>query len=164
MIIKTCDHCGEQFIYRGRHGTRNNHFFCCHDCYIHFKTKKIEVPCDLCGEPFQKKRSDIKRSDHNFCSEECYRTYMALNRESKAGLHYGGKVIYRMMMEHDLGRKLSSSEQVHHIDGNHKNNAMSNLQLVTRSEHQQIHAATKPRNRKGQFVRGEVRPDEVHST
>lgn len=42
-------------------------------------------------------------------------------------------------MEEKLGRKLSSSEIVHHIDGNKKNNSIENLQIVTRSEHAQIH-------------------------
>lgn len=161
--LKKCDNCGMEFLYRGRHANRNKHFFCCYDCYIDFKTKKIEVPCDLCGTHFMKKRSDIWRSDHNFCSEECYRDYTSLNRQSKNGLHYNGKAVYRMMMEHVLGRPLLPEEMVHHIDGNHKNNALSNLVIVSQSEHQKIHAATKPRNSKGQFIRKEVMPNEVHT-
>lgn len=153
MKIKKCDNCGKEFSYRGRHGTRNKHFFCSYDCYIEFKTKKIEVPCDMCGGPFMKKRSDIWRSKYNFCCEECYRTYICLNRESKNGLAYDGKPVYRMMIERELGRELSPEELVHHIDGNHKNNAMSNLLVVSRSEHQKIHAAARPRNSKGQFIR-----------
>ena len=153
MKIKKCDSCGTEFQYRGRHGTRNKHFFCCYDCYIEFKTKKVEVSCDLCGETFLKKRSDIWRTKYNFCCEECYRDYMSLNRQSKDDLRYDGKPIYRLMVEHELGRELSSEELVHHIDGNHKNNAMSNLAVVTRSEHHKIHAAVRPRNDKGQFIR-----------
>ena len=153
MKIKKCDSCGKEFQYRGRHGTRNKHFFCCYDCYIEFKTKKVEVSCDLCGETFLKKRSDIWRTKYNFCCEECYRDYMSLNRQSKDDLRYDGKPIYRLMVEHELGRELSSEELVHHIDGNHKNNAMSNLAVVTRSEHHKIHAAVRRRNDKGQFIR-----------
>ncbi len=152
MERKICDNCGKEFVYRGRHGTRNKHFFCCYNCYIEFKTKKVEVSCDLCGEPFLKKRSDIRRSNYNFCCEECYRNYMSLSRQSKTGPKYYGKPIYRLMIEHELGRELTSEEQVHHVDGNHKNNAMSNLIVVSRSEHQKIHAAMKPRNKKGQFI------------
>ena len=155
MKLRKCDSCGKEFWYTGRHGTRNKHFFCCYDCYIGFKLMQIEVPCDLCGKPFMKKRSDIGRTEHNFCSEECYRNYICLNRESKDGLKYGGKAVYRIMVEHEIGRELSSEEHVHHIDGNHKNDSLSNLSVVSRSEHQQIHAAQKPRNRKGQFVRAE---------
>ncbi len=153
MKLRICDNCGKEFWYKGRHGTRNKHFFCCYDCYIGFKEKKVKVPCDLCGQLFMKKRSDVGRTDHNFCSEECYRTYMCLNRDSKDGLKYDGKAVYRLMLEHELGRPLLPEEQVHHIDGNHKNNALSNLSVVSRSEHQQIHAAIKPRNSKGQFIR-----------
>ena len=152
MERKICDNCGKEFVYRGHHGTRNKHFFCCYNCYIEFKTKKVEVSCDLCGEPFLKKRSDIRRSNYNFCCEECYRNYMSLSRQSKTGPKYYGKPIYRLMIEHELGRELTSEEQVHHVDGNHKNNAMSNLIVVSRSEHQKIHAAMKPRNKKGQFI------------
>ena len=152
MKIKKCDNCGKEFEYRGRHGTRNKHFFCCHNCYIEFKTKKVEVPCDLCGKTFLKKRSDIWRSKNNFCCEECYRDYMSLTRQSKDGLKYDGKPVYRLMIEYELGRELTSDELVHHIDGNHKNNALSNV-VVTRSEHHRIHAAVRPRNDKGQFVR-----------
>ena len=152
MERKICDNCGKEFVYRGRHGTRNKHFFCCYNCYIEFKTKKVEVSCDLCGEPFLKKRSDIRRSNYNFCCEECYRNYMSLSRQSKTGPKYYGKPIYRLMIEHELGRELTSEEQVHHVDGNHKNNAMSNLIVVSRSEHQKIHAAMKPRNKKGLFI------------
>ena len=161
--LKTCDNCGKDFWYRGRHATRNKHFFCCYDCYIGFKTMKVEVPCDLCGALFMKKRSDIWRTDRNFCCEKCYRDYMSLNRQSIIGLHYNGKAVYRMMIEHELGRRLLPEETVHHIDGNHKNNALSNLLVVSESEHQKIHAANKPRNSKGQFIRGEVMPNEVHT-
>ena len=153
MKIKKCDNCGKEFEYRGRHGTRNKHFFCCHNCYIEFKTKKVEVPCDLCGKTFLKKRSDIWRSKNNFCCEECYRDYMSLTRQSKDGLKYDGKPVYRLMIGLEQGRELTSEELVHHIDGNHKNNALSNLVVVTRSEHHRIHAAVRPRNDKGQFVR-----------
>ena len=79
---------------------------------------------------------------------------MSLNRQSKDGLKYEGKPLYRMMVEHELGRKLMPEELIHHIDGNHKNNALSNLAIVTQSEHQKIHAALKPRNAKGQFIKG----------
>ena len=44
----------------------------------------------------------------------------------------------RVMSEH-LGRPLKKGELVHHKDGNKKNNHISNLQIVTRSEHATIH-------------------------
>lgn len=50
------------------------------------------------------------------------------------------RTVHRLIMEQILGRELSSDELVHHIDGNKWNNDPSNLTIVTRREHAQIHA------------------------
>lgn len=47
--------------------------------------------------------------------------------------------IHRAVMEHVLGRELTSDEIVHHKDGNKLNNHPDNLEIVTRSEHINIH-------------------------
>jgi len=46
---------------------------------------------------------------------------------------------HRYIMEQHLGRKLTSNEIVHHIDGNGRNNKLNNLKLTTRSEHSREH-------------------------
>ena len=46
---------------------------------------------------------------------------------------------HRIIVEEMLGRKLSSDEVVHHIDGNKWNNNPDNLMVVTRKEHALIH-------------------------
>jgi hypothetical protein len=43
---------------------------------------------------------------------------------------------HRWLMEQRLGRKLEKWEQVHHIDGNHLNNDLSNLEVLSNSDHQ----------------------------
>jgi hypothetical protein len=45
----------------------------------------------------------------------------------------------RYLMELHLGRILQSSEQVDHIDGNPMNDVITNLRIVTRSEHRKLH-------------------------
>lgn len=46
---------------------------------------------------------------------------------------------YRVAIEKKLGRRLKSSEIVHHIDEDSLNDKIDNLQLVTRSKHAKIH-------------------------
>jgi hypothetical protein len=46
---------------------------------------------------------------------------------------------HRAVVENLLGRKLKSNEVVHHKDGDKYNNAIWNLQLLTRREHIYIH-------------------------
>jgi len=42
---------------------------------------------------------------------------------------------YREIVEKDLGRKLLSTEIVHHKDGNQHNNKLSNLEITNRNGH-----------------------------
>lgn len=53
----------------------------------------------------------------------------------------------RGIMAEKLGRPLTRNEIVHHIDGNWRNNALSNLEITTRSEHIKEHLA-----------RGDIKP------
>lgn len=47
---------------------------------------------------------------------------------------------HQIIMEQYIGRPLKSDEVVHHIDGNKRNNDISNLLLTTRSQHARIHS------------------------
>jgi hypothetical protein len=48
---------------------------------------------------------------------------------------------HRIVVARSLGRCLSSDEEVHHLDGDKHNNAPSNLELLTKSEHAARHAS-----------------------
>ena len=47
--------------------------------------------------------------------------------------------IHREVMEEHLGRKLERWEEVHHIDENRLNNDISNLEVLSKSEHAKLH-------------------------
>lgn len=47
---------------------------------------------------------------------------------------------HRHIMEKHLGRKLAPDEHVHHIDGVMDNNSISNLAVLSPSEHHRLHA------------------------
>lgn len=51
-----------------------------------------------------------------------------------------GRSQHRVVMEQHIGRKLRGDEHVHHKDGNRSNNDISNLELMTISEHMAHHA------------------------
>jgi len=46
---------------------------------------------------------------------------------------------HRYIMQNIIGRKLDFNEVIHHIDGNKRNNDVSNLEIMQRSEHSRIH-------------------------
>lgn len=49
------------------------------------------------------------------------------------------RLLHRAIYEAAIGRKLGRKEHVHHKDGNKKNNALSNLELLTASDHISSH-------------------------
>ena len=59
--------------------------------------------------------------------------------------------LHRVVMENHLGRLLTEDEEVHHKDENPKNNALSNLELISKSDHQRQHALKDKRWEKSKF-------------
>lgn len=78
-----------------------------------------------------------------------------LNPHWKGGITYAGRVknglykkilingkyVYehRYVMEQHLGRKLERWEEVHHVNGNKQNNDISNLIVLSKSDHSKLH-------------------------
>lgn len=151
--LENCSNCGKEFEYRGHHRGRNKHFFCCKECSYAFKSKKIYVPCDWCGELIYKKRTDVSRSQHHFCDTDCYVDFINFGKAGAKNQRVAGTIVYRKLAEMKIGRPIRENEEVHHIDGNHVNNSVKNLDIVTVSEHAKIHAAKKGRDERGRFIK-----------
>lgn len=58
--------------------------------------------------------------------------------EVKVGIHQR-RLEHRVIVEQAIGRKLTTNEQVHHINGVKHDNRIENLQLLTNAEHQKLH-------------------------
>ena len=110
-----------------------------------------------CGKKFMAKADEVKKGAGIYCSRACMYKQQGKDRKGsgtpwfKGGsIHTQGyKVIsledgsrfleHRYVMEQHLGRKLARNEEVHHKDGNKLNNGITNLQLMTKSEHTKLH-------------------------
>jgi hypothetical protein len=71
----------------------------------------------------------ISKGDYNY----------AVVKEHPSCNKSGYVLEHRIVMENYLGRLLNSSEVVHHINGDKKDNNISNLEVMKRTEHSRMH-------------------------
>lgn len=116
--------------------------------------RKEKKYCLLCNsELFLNKL--WRRYPKNFCSKLCSIKYYVGDKSwnykngrvegEYARILVDGKYIreHRYLMEKVIGRKLNKGEVVHHIDGNSRNNSISNLALMESGEHTRLHVKGK---------------------
>lgn len=60
-----------------------------------------------------------------------------------------GRGVHVVVMEGIIGRRLLCGEVVHHADENKQNNAVNNLELMSRSKHTQLHRQSKKEIKNG---------------
>jgi len=58
----------------------------------------------------------------------------------KSYVKYMGRHLHRVLAEQKLGRPLRLGEVVHHVDGNHRNNSLDNLVVITQAKHAGDHS------------------------
>lgn len=118
---------------------------------IYRKREKFCLICDF--------RYEVTKKNQLVCSSECRQIYngrvstreRAFTMRGKprgsgySYVKYMGKHQHRAVIEAAIGRKLRSDEVVHHIDGNKKNNDLSNLEVMSQAEHARRHAMERPR-------------------
>lgn len=154
-----CKGCGGTFEI----GKLSRRTFCSQECHRKHMVKKrdegkrIWWQCPICKKKFWWQRNKAK--SRKYCSPECQaigasqrlrgkrRKACVKKREVKVYKRYDRitdrgvrKILHRHVMEEHIGRDLTRSETVHHVDMDSANNSLSNLYLcVNESEHMKAH-------------------------
>ena len=149
-----CPTCGKEagFIIRNdrKNPIKRARKFCSISCSMKFRHKDniIFISCPTCKKEFRKYAKDGVARKH--CSMKCYDQQRSVNlpkyeypkkdkKNYKIKKIDGKQILYhRWIMEKHLGRKLTRSEVIHHIDGDPHNNNIENLQLLTQSDHMKL--------------------------
>ena len=74
---------------------------------------------------------------------EYYKNHPEYNHESN---WRRGILAHRYIMEQHIGRFLTKDEVVHHLDGDKLNNDISNLKIMSQSEHAKLHSHVNTKN------------------
>ena len=135
-VMVVCCYCGE--IFERDDNKIKNRNFCSVQCMRNFNSKEMSIynkrenPMNKKGCPMTMRIKKRKRMID----------YLKQNVGDKKSKQYEkilGNFKHRLLAEIKIGRKLEDDEVVHHIDGNHLNNDIENLQVMKRSEHMSLH-------------------------
>jgi len=107
----------------------------------------MKFVCANCGKLFSKPRH--KESKHKFCSRECYNEFrikhdwyrkMRYSKVKNIGTsdNFLRKYLKPLLPKHCEVCGTTEKLEIHHKDGNRRNNKLSNLMVVCRSCHRRI--------------------------
>lgn len=129
-----CANCNKEFLTR----VNSSQKFCSRECASSSRAFAVNLTCALCKKAFQRKESQTKQSRSGifFCGRACKESAQrqSIFPEIMPN-HYGCSIRAKLNTKFDnkCSGCFENREyllQIHHIDGNNKNNADDNLELV----------------------------------
>lgn len=99
-----------------------------------YKRGQLARDIDLKNSPYSEFDTAYMKSGSD---KDCY--YLTKHDSNNTIIKRAIVPVYRYVVEYNLKRKLSYNEVVHHKDGNHFNNELSNLEVMLRSLHNSHH-------------------------
>jgi hypothetical protein len=139
-VLLKCDTCGKEFkrFKTTLKPKKTNNHFCCHKCFDKFNVGKNNAS-------FGKEGLAREKNPRWNNGRRTYNGYYALLKKEHPFADHAGYVYeHRLVMEKIIGRYLRPEEQIHHINGNKKDNTVKNLLLFTNaSEHTEHHQLLK---------------------
>lgn len=156
---KRCEECNAEFYAPPNTVGR----FCSTACHnLAQKRSRVRLVCPVCGEDFSLGKANASgRGPSPTCSRACdtlRRTTNGVGRlhngrpavrdasgyirvwqpDHPAAFRNGWVLEHRIVMEQQLGRRLTTSEHVHHVNGQKWDNRPENLAVLGHSEHSRL--------------------------
>jgi len=159
-FTKHCQNCGKEFTFLAAGSEKEKRKFCSSVCNGNYYADKLSRDRKGKGNPmFGKKPWNLG----NLSIRKKYKIETGAIMKTKSGSRKnvyfdvktdkGWKKLHRIIIEKKIGRPLAASEVVHHIDGNGLNNNLSNLKLMSKSEHAKVHKMQKNFERGDEYAR-----------
>lgn len=148
MIIKTCGNCGHEFNTYPSINKKSCSAKCSQELVKKDTYRKYKKECKVCGDEFLPPRP---AEGGIYCSYKCRGIDDRHERVDREGYWYvcmpdhprannqGYVPEHTLVMERKIGRFLSDDEVAHHKDEDRRNNNVSNLEVMTDSEHKAYH-------------------------